>query len=387
MRVHTLSVTDFRNYATASITLGSGVTVFLGPNGQGKTNIVEAIHYLSSLSSHRIAQDVALIKKGSDQGIIRAEVVADSRSILLELELNRSKPNRAQVNQNPAKIRDFPRYFATVLFAPEDLQLVRGEPEQRRNFLDDLIVAFSPRLAATLSDYDRVVKQRNTLLKSLRSLGTKKVDTGTLSIWDDKLIDLATEIVIARDAVVQKLVSPLTANYRAIAGVDHGPHLRQKLSVESGDDTATQELGALNVEPKGLTSDNYKNRLRALITNARDAEIERGASLFGPHRDDLEFELNDLPTKGYASHGETWSFILSLKLASAEILKAESPLGDPVIILDDVFAELDAARRTRLAERILTFEQCLITCAVAEDLPSDLEKKIFNVRSGTVIEA
>ena len=387
MRVHTLSVTDFRNYATASITLGSGVTVFLGPNGQGKTNIVEAIHYLSSLSSHRIAQDVALIKKGSDQGIIRAEVVADSRSILLELELNRSKPNRAQVNQNPAKIRDFPRYFATVLFAPEDLQLVRGEPEQRRNFLDDLIVAFSPRLAATLSDYDRVVKQRNTLLKSLRSLGTKKVDTGTLSIWDDKLIDLATEIVIARDAVVQKLVAPLTANYRAIAGVDHGPHLRQKLSVESGDDTATQELGALNVEPKGLTSDNYKNRLRALITNARDAEIERGASLFGPHRDDLEFELNDLPTKGYASHGETWSFILSLKLASAEILKAESPLGDPVIILDDVFAELDAARRTRLAERILTFEQCLITCAVAEDLPSDLEKKIFNVRSGTVIEA
>ena len=283
MHVHTLSVTDFRNYATASLNLESGVTVFLGPNGQGKTNIVEAIHYLSSLSSHRIAQDAALIKKGSDQGIIRAEVVADSRSILLELELNRSKPNRAQVNQNPAKIRDFPRYFATVLFAPEDLQLVRGEPEQRRNFLDDLIVAFSPRLAATLSDYDRVVKQRNTLLKSLRSLGTKKVDTGTLSIWDDKLIDLATEIVIARDAVVQKLVAPLAANYRAIAGVDHGPHLRQKLSVESGDDTATQELGALNVEPKGLTSDNYKNRLRALITNARDAEIERGASLFGPH--------------------------------------------------------------------------------------------------------
>jgi DNA replication and repair protein RecF len=387
MRVHTLSVTDFRNYARASITLGDGVTVFLGPNGQGKTNIVEAIHYLSSLSSHRIAQDAALIKKGADQGIIRAEVVADSRSILLELELNRSKPNRAQVNQNPAKIRDFPRYFATVLFAPEDLQLVRGEPEQRRNFLDDLIVAFSPRLAGTLSDYDRVVKQRNTLLKSLRSLGSKKIDTGTLSIWDDKLIDLATEIVVARDAVVQKLVAPLAANYLAIAGVDHGPRLRQKLSIESADDAAAQSSGTLNERPKGLTPQNYKNRLRALIAGARDAEIERGASLYGPHRDDLEFELNDLPTKGYASHGETWSFILSLKLASAEILKAESPLGDPVIILDDVFAELDAARRKRLAERILTFEQCLITCAVAEDLPSDLQKKIFNVRSGTVIEA
>ncbi len=387
MRVHTLSVTDFRNYATASITLGAGVTVFLGPNGQGKTNIVEAIHYLSSLSSHRIAQDAALIKKGSEQGIIRAEVVADQRSILLELELNRSKPNRAQVNQNPAKIRDFPHYFATVLFAPEDLQLVRGEPELRRNFLDDLIVAFSPRLAGTLADYDRVIKQRNTLLKSLRSLGNKKVDTGTLSIWDEKLIDLATEIVVARDTIVRKLITPLAANYLAIAGVDHGPRLRQKLSVDGGDAGGEDPSGSLNSDVSHVTLENYKNRLRTLIASSREAEIERGASLFGPHRDDLEFELNELPTKGYASHGETWSFILSLKLASAEILKAESPLGDPVIILDDVFAELDASRRTRLAERIVTFEQCLITCAVAEDLPSDLQKKIFSVRSGTVVEA
>jgi DNA replication and repair protein RecF len=301
MHVHTLSVTDFRNYATASLNLGSGVTVFLGPNGQGKTNIVEAIHYLSSLSSHRIAQDAALIKKGSDQGIIRAEVVADQRSILLEVELNRNKPNRAQVNQNSAKIRDFPRYFATVLFAPEDLQLVRGEPELRRNFLDDLIVAFWPRLAGTLSDYDRVIKQRNTLLKSLRALGNKKVDTSTLLIWDEKLIELATEIVSARDAVVRKLVNPLAENYLTIAGVDHKPTIRLKLSTDANDQPA--EIGVFDAP-------HYKNRLHMLIAESRASEIERGASLFGPHRDDLEFELNDLPTKGYASHGETWSFIL-----------------------------------------------------------------------------
>jgi DNA replication and repair protein RecF len=371
MRVTTLSITDFRNYSTAEISLRPGVTVFLGSNGQGKTNIVEAVHYLSSLSSHRISQDVALIKKGSDQGIIRAEVVADQRSILLEVELNRSKPNRAQVNQNAAKIRDFPRYLSTVLFAPEDLQLVRGEPELRRNFIDDLIVAFSPRLAGTLADYERVIKQRNSLLKSLRSLGAKKVDTSTLSIWDDKLVDLAAEIVLARDRVVTKLRAPLENNYLGISGVDHHPRLQQKMTV------ATQTL----------TSENYKNALRALITASREAEVERGSSLFGPHRDDLDFELNDLPAKGFASHGETWSYILALKLASAEILKAESSLGDPVIILDDVFAELDAARRNRLAERVVLFEQCLITCAVEGDVPSDLVKTVFLVKSGVVSAA
>jgi DNA replication and repair protein RecF len=371
MRVTTLSITDFRNYSTAEISLREGVTVFLGSNGQGKTNIVEAIHYLSSLSSHRISQDVALIKKDSDQGIIRAEVVADQRSILLEVELNRSKPNRAQVNQNPAKIRDFPRYLSSVLFAPEDLQLVRGEPELRRNFIDDLIVAFAPRLSGTLADYDRVIKQRNTLLKSLRSLGTKKVDTSTLSIWDEKLVDLAAEIVVARDVVVTKLRAPLENNYLGIAGVDHHPRLQQKMTVAT----------------TSLTSENYKNALRALIADSREAEVERGSSLFGPHRDDLEFELNSLPAKGFASHGETWSFILALKLASAEILKAESSLGDPVIILDDVFAELDAARRNRLAERVVLFEQCLITCAVEEDLPSGLIKNVFSVKSGVVSAA
>jgi DNA replication and repair protein RecF len=368
MRVRTLSVSDFRNYERADLILESGVSVFLGFNGQGKTNIVESIHYLASLSSHRIAQDSAMIKKGSDQAIIRAEVVADQRSITLELELNRNTPNRAQVNQNSAKLRDFPRYFSTVLFAPEDLQLVRGEPEIRRNFIDDLVVSFTPRLAGALSDYDRVIKQRNALLKSLRGLGSRTVDTGTLELWDEKLITLATEITAARHGVVAKLAGPLASNYLDIAGVDHQPGISLRSSVEADGD------GQLS----------YAENLRRLIAQHRSAEIDRGASLYGPHRDDLDFELNGLPTKGFASHGETWSFVLALKLASAELLKAESPLGDPVIILDDVFAELDTARRQRLAERIQSFEQCLITCAVRDDLPTDMNYKVFAVTAGTV---
>jgi DNA replication and repair protein RecF len=371
MRVRTLSVSDFRNYARADLTLGSGVSVFLGFNGQGKTNIVESIHYLSSLSSHRISQDSAMIKKGSDQAIIRAEVVADQRSITLELELNRNAPNRAQVNQNSAKLRDFPRYFSTVLFAPEDLQLVRGEPEVRRNFIDDLVVSFTPRLAGALSDYDRVIKQRNALLKSLRALGSRTVDTGTLELWDEKLVGLAAEITAARKDVLAKLGDPLARNYLGIAGVDHQP----RIALRSGVETEGQS---------GLT---YAENLRNLIGSQRTSEIERGASLYGPHRDDLEFELNGLPTKGFASHGETWSFVLALKLASAELLKAESPLGDPVIILDDVFAELDTARRQRLAERIQAFEQCLITCAVRDDLPGDMDYNTFAVLAGTVSAA
>lgn len=374
MHVHTLSVTNFRNYESATLTLPSGVTVFLGPNGQGKTNLVEAIHYLSSLSSHRISQDTALIKKDADQAIIRSEVVSDTRSILLELELNKNKANRAQVNQNTARLREFPRYLATVLFAPEDLQLVRGEPELRRNFLDDLVVSVSPRMAGTLSDYERVIKQRNTLLKSLRALASKKVDTSTLEIWDEKLIELAGEIVVSREKMIRALRDPLVASYRDIASVDQEPSLSQKLSVVVENDAE-------------LTSEIYKNRLRGVLSESRSAEIERGASLFGPHRDDIEFGLNHLPAKGYASHGETWSFVLALKLASAEILRTQSTLGDPVIILDDVFAELDSARRTRLARKVADYEQCLITCAVAEDLPSDLVKNVILVKAGTAVSA
>ena len=377
MRVQQLSVTDFRNYGQASLTLGPGVTIFLGQNGQGKTNIVEAIHYLSSLSSHRISQDQALIKKGSDQAIIRANVVSADRSILLEVELNKSGRNRAQVNQNPARIRDFPRYFTAVLFAPEDLQLVRGEPELRRNFIDDIVVAFMPRMAGVYADYDRVIKQRNTLLKSLRSVSPRSRETSTLDLWDEKLVSLAVEITEMRARLIERLAPRLAENYQQIAGVDQKPHLKLKLALHADDDH----------DAPAFMAENFTEQLNTRIAASRVKEIERGSSLFGPHRDDVVFSLNDLPTKGYASHGETWSFVLALKLASAELLKVESPLGDPVIILDDVFAELDAARRDRLAQRIRGFEQCLITCAVADDLPQEIDGQIFAVSAGTVVTA
>ncbi len=377
MRVQNLSVTDFRNYGQASLTLDAGVTIFLGPNGQGKTNIVEAIHYLSSLSSHRISQDVALIKKGAEQGIIRANVVSADRSILLEVELNKSGRNRAQVNQNSARIRDFPRYFSAVLFAPEDLQLVRGEPELRRNFIDDIVVAFAPRMAGVYADYDRVIKQRNTLLKSLRAVSARARETSTLDLWDEKLVSLAVEITDMRIRLLERLAPLVVENYREIAGVDQHPNLQLKVSLYADNEQGTT-LFAANTFAQDLT---------ARIATSRANEIERGSSLFGPHRDDVVFELNDLPTKGYASHGETWSFVLALKLASAELLKVASPLGDPVIILDDVFAELDVARRKRLAQRIQSFEQCLITCAVAEDLPEAIDGQIFVVSAGTVVPA
>ena len=372
MRVHSLSVTDFRNYSRGDITLSSGINVFLGPNGQGKTNLIEAIHYLSSLSSHRISADVALIKKGSDQAIIRSEVASGDRKILLQLELNRASRNRAQVNQNPAQLRDFPRYLSSVLFAPEDLQLVRGEPEHRRNFLDDLVVNFLPRMSGVYSDYDRVIKQRNSLLKSLKQFSGRATETSTLELWDEKLISLGTEISTMREELVVKLRPLLEANYHTISGVNHAPQLRQKLSVYA------------DAPDHAFVPARYSTDLTELIKNQRAREIERGATLFGPHRDDVEFFLNDLPAKGYASHGETWSFVLALKLASAQLLKEESALGDPVIILDDVFAELDSARRTRLAERITAFEQCLITCAVEEDLPESVHGRVFSVSAGTV---
>ncbi len=377
MHVQQLSVTNFRNYDAADISLDQGITIFLGPNGQGKTNIVEAVHFLSSLSSHRIAQDQALIKKGAEQAIIRANVVSESRSLLLDVELNRSSRNRAQVNQNSARIRDFPRYFSSVLFAPEDLQLVRGEPELRRNFADDIVVGFAPRMAGVYADYDRVIKQRNTLLKSLKNVPGRNRETSTLELWDEKLVSLAVEITQMRVQLVERLSPRLSDNYRQIAGVDQHPTLALKLSVEDEDTDQARPFDAQA----------YGRELAGRITENRVKEIERGASMFGPHRDDVVFSLNDLPTKGYASHGETWSFVLSLKLASAELLKDESPLGDPVLILDDVFAELDASRRERLAARIAGFEQCLITCAVADDLPAELSGTVFDVSRGTVTRA
>ena len=385
MYVTHLALTDFRNYETVEVPMVRGANIFVGSNGQGKTNLVEALGYLSTLGSHRVSSDHAMIRAGQDSAIVRARLEHDDRQVLAEVQLNRTSANRAQVNRSPIKTRELPRYFASVLFAPEDLALVRGEPSGRRRFMDELLVQRSPRMSGVMTDYERVLKQRNTLLKSARSSGLKENQLSTLEIWDERLIALGSEIIEARSALVAELLPEVSRAYSAIAGEEHSASLSTYLSILSSgadddaiDDAATRG-GVISAADAAV---NYKNSLARL----RRAELDRGLTLAGPHRDDLVLTLNGLPARGYASHGESWSFALSLKLASAEVLRRESALGDPVLILDDVFAELDEARRARLASAVGGFEQVLITAAVLDDVPEDLAGHIVKIKAGRVVE-
>ena len=385
MRVTHLSLTDFRNYSNAEVAFVPGPNLIVGRNGQGKTNLVEALGFLSTLGSHRVSTDKAMIRAGQDAGIIRARLEYNGRDILAEVQLNRSGQNRAQVNRSVIKTRDLPRYFSSVVFAPEDLALVRGDPSGRRKFLDQLLVLRNPRLAAVLSDYDRVLKQRNTLLKSARASGVRGNQLSTLEIWDERLVEFGSEIIDERAKLVRQLGEPLRAAYRAVVNEDHGPALFASLSILGADEDA--ELGVvmpIASQPAASVESSTNEIFRAALVGLRKRELERGITLAGPHRDDLVFMLNALPAKGYASHGESWSFALSLKLASASLLRQESASGDPVLILDDVFAELDLDRRARLAAAIESYEQVLITAAVLEDVPAALVAHTIHIHAGVV---
>ncbi|WP_104163734.1 DNA replication/repair protein RecF [Cryobacterium sp. N22] len=387
MRVTHLSLTDFRNYAEAEVPFGAGPNLIVGRNGQGKTNLVEALGFLSTLSSHRVSQTGAMVRSGEDSAIIRARLEYNGRDILAEVQINRSGLNRAQINKSVIKTRELPRYFSSVLFAPEDLALVRGDPSGRRRFLDQLLVLRNPRFSGVLADYDRVLKQRNTLLKSARASGLKTTQLGTLDIWDERLVALGSEIIDARADLVAQLMPPLHNAYKSVAGADHGPNLVASLSIlgadEEADETGSPAVAPPNVGSGSGTADTFRTALAGL----RRKELDRGMTLAGPHRDDLVFELNNLPAKGYASHGESWSFALALKLASAELLRRDSSSGDPVLILDDVFAELDQSRRRRLAEAVTGYEQVLITAAVFEDVPAVLAAHAIHIHAGAVVDA
>jgi DNA replication and repair protein RecF len=383
VRVTHLSLTDFRNYAEASVPFGPGPNLIVGRNGQGKTNLVEALGFLSTLGSHRVSQTGAMVRSGRDSAIIRARLEYNGRDILTEVQINRTGLNRAQVNRSVIKTRDLPRYFSSVLFAPEDLALVRGDPSGRRRFLDQLLILRSPRLSGVLTDYDRVLRQRNTLLKSARAAGVKTNQLGTLEIWDERLVALGSEIIDERAALVRQLLPPLGAAYRAVAGADHGPNLVASLSILGADEEADQAPASTVPQPgEQDTAESF----RAALTGLRRKELDRGMTLAGPHRDDVVFELNGLPAKGYASHGESWSFALALKLASAELLREDSSSGDPVLILDDVFAELDQSRRRRLAAAVTGYEQVLITAAVFEDVPEVLAAHAIHIHAGAVVD-
>ena len=390
MIVTHLSLTDFRNYRTADVALVAGSNLFVGSNGQGKTNLVESLAYLSTLGSHRVSVDHAMIRQGTDAAVIRARLEHGARQILVEVQLNRSSPNRAQVNRSVIKTRELPRYFSSVLFAPEDLALIRGDPAGRRRFLDELLVLRSPRISAVIADYERVVRQRNTLLKSARSSGMRGDSLSTLDIWDERLVALGSQLIEARTVLVAEL-SPEVANaYTSIAGEDHHAMLSNQLSIFAGRSGA-DSVGEEDVDAGGLSYGRLTAEVAAVaftqaLADRRRNELERGITLVGPHRDDLVLELNSLPARGYASHGESWSFALALKLASAVLLQRESSTGDPVLMLDDVFAELDEARRTRLAVAIRGFEQVLITAAVLDDVPKELTGNTVHISRGTIVE-
>lgn len=387
MFIKHLSLANFRNYETAEVAFSPGVNLLIGPNGQGKTNLVEAIRYLSTLSSHRVAGYLPLIRHAQpeiNQAVIRALAHHDSRDALVELELNRNSANRARVNKsNSTRVRDILGYVNTVTFAPEDLDIIKKDPSNRRDFIDELLVQVSPRFAGVFTDYDRVLKQRNTLLRTARQTGAKGTSLSTLDAWDESLVKFGSEIVAARVALVERLRPLLTEAYQAIAIANNEPRILVKSSLLGAAIADEDDSDALeHIESSDLVETQllYRSKLQAV----RAKELERGITMVGPHRDDLVLLLSQLPAKGYASHGESWSFALALRLASINLLRAETRSGDPVLILDDVFAELDAGRRSRLADLVASNEQVLITAAVGEDVPSELRARVFNVKAGEV---
>ena len=388
MFIKHLSLASFRNYKNAEIALQPGVNLLVGPNGQGKTNLVEAIRYLSTLSSHRVAGYLPLIKQDEPQAAIRAMASHADRDILIELELNRESANKARVNKSPApRVRDILGLVNSVTFAPEDLDIVKRDPTNRRAFIDELVVQVWPRFAGVYSDYERVLKQRNTLLKTARQTGAKGSALSTLDAWDQSLVSYGSEIIAARVDLVERLRPHLFEAYQSIAIANNEPRILVKSSLLGtaiptgwGDDDDSEDLEYIQTADRGEIEALYS----AKLATVRTKELERGITLVGPHRDDLVLMLGTLPAKGYASHGESWSYALALRLASIALLRAETRTGDPILILDDVFAELDAGRRARLAGMVAGNEQVLITAAVAEDVPEELIATVFHVKHGEV---
>ena len=389
MHLTRLSLTDFRSYREADVILGPGVTTFQGANGQGKTNLVEAAGYLATFGSHRVATDAPLIRQGADRAILRGLVSGAGRDTLLEIEINAGRANRVRLNRAPApRPREVLGVLRCVLFAPEDIAVVKGDPDQRRRYLDDLLVAMRPRYAGVRADYERVLRQRTALLKSAKARGA--VPAGTLEVWDDHLVTAGVQLTAGRLRLVQELRPLVAACYSSVSGTERDTGLSYRMSAAAGpgagapgagdlgDGAPSTELG-LDPEPD---PDKLALTLREALAVRRRAELERAVCLVGPHRDELELRIGGLPARGYASHGESWSLALALRLAAYQLLRAGGE--DPVLMLDDVFAELDSGRRDRLAELVRDAEQVLVTAAVPEDVPPGLAGARFRVADGVI---
>ncbi|MGH3151097.1 MAG: DNA replication/repair protein RecF [Streptosporangiaceae bacterium] len=375
-----LGLTDFRSYAEVSLELTAGVSTFSGPNGEGKTNLVEAIGYLATLGSHRVATDGPLVRQGAERAILRAAVTGEQGSALVEVELNPGRANRVRLNKAQlSRPRDILGTLRTVLFAPEDLALVKGDPGERRRFLDDLLVASAPRYAGVRADYERVLRQRTALLKSAGSKGqlrgaAREAMTATLDTWDAQLARTAAPLLSGRMRLVAALRPHVEAAYEAVSGGAPG------------------EVSGMNYRSSALNNDDgfddaatLETMMLKALAEVRASELDRGVCLVGPHRDELELAIGGLPARGYASHGESWSMALALRLASFALLRERRE--DPVLILDDVFAELDTGRRDRLAVLVAGAEQVLITAAVPADVPAVLAGARFTVRDGEISRA
>ncbi|ASO17683.1 DNA replication and repair protein RecF [Actinoalloteichus hoggarensis] len=379
MHLRHLQVTDFRSWPRLDLALEPGPVVLVGANGQGKTNLIEAVGYLSTLGSHRVALDAPLVRQGAGRAVVRGAVVNEGRELLVEVEIAPGRANRARVNRAPvSRPRDVLGILRTVLFAPEDLSLVRGDPGDRRRLLDELLTARWPRYAGVRADYDKVLRQRSALLKSAGALrrGSRSRRAGpephgdevaTLDVWDARLAHFGATLLAGRVELVAELAPRVALAYAQVAPESREASLRYRCSVEG-------------LVPEGRSIAELEELLLTELGRVRARELERGVCLVGPHRDELELSLGELPAKGYASHGESWSFALALRLGAYELLRSDG--GEPVLLLDDVFAELDERRRGRLAAVASEAEQVLITAAVAADVPPELAAIRYQVRDG-----
>lgn len=377
MQLERLELVDFRAYADVAVPFSAGPNVLIGRNAEGKTNVLEAVYYLATGSSHRTSGDAPLVRAGRDVAIIRADARSDAgRRLRVEYELRPGGRSRARVGGQPQqRVREAIGLIRAVLFAPEDVDLVRGDPSERRRFLDDLLTQRRPAYHAARQEYDRVLRQRNALLRSARGRGAPPASM--LDTWTDALTAAGSAVLAARIAVVHALAGPTTQAYADLLAGDTGPVSQVELGYRLSTGRCVAGRAGEGVpDPAGLADE-----MRAGLQERLPDELERGVTLAGPHRDDLVLTLAGLPAKGFASHGETWSLVLALRLASREVLYE---VGDePVVLLDDVFAELDEDRRRRLALRCARFGQVLVTAAVADDVP--LPGPRYTVRDRTII--
>jgi len=362
--VRLLGLRDFRSWAHADLELQPGRTAFVGPNGFGKTNLIEALWFSTTLGSHRVGTDMPLIRAGAERAVVSTIVVNEGRECAIDLEIASGRANKGRLNRSPVRsTREVVGVLRAVLFAPEDLALVRGDPADRRRYLDDLATVRRPAIAGVRADYDKVLRQRTALLKSVS--GTRyrgdRTALDTLDVWDSRLAQHGADLMAARIELVNELAPDVEKAYQLLAPGSRSASIAYRTSLGADGHT---ELG---------DHEFLEAALLAAMSLRREAELERGMCLVGPHRDDLELRLGEQPAKGFASHGESWSFALSLRLAAYELLRADA--GEPVLLLDDVFAELDDKRRRALAAVAESAEQVLVTGAVPEDIPADWDAR------------